>query len=58
MTTLQEMSEQPLTRDSLVPIMLRSADGWDQVAAFGTLTMRYKMEIAQERQRWLIATAT
>ncbi len=30
---LQEMGEQPLTPDCLVPIMLKSADGWDQVTA-------------------------
>ncbi len=46
MTTLQEMGEQPLTTDSLVPTMLKSADRWDQVAAFVALTMRRKMEIA------------
>ncbi len=39
MTALQEIVEQPLTPDSLVPIMLKSADGWDQVAAFVALTM-------------------
>ncbi len=37
MTTLQEMGEQPLTPDSLVPIMLKSADRWDQVATFVAL---------------------
>ncbi len=37
MTTLQEMGEQPLTLDSLVLIMLKSADGSDQVAAFVAL---------------------
>ncbi len=58
MTTLQEMGEQPITPDSLVPIMLKSTDGWDQVAAFVTLTTRRKMEIAWERQRRPIATAT
>ncbi len=45
MTTLQEMGEQPLTPDSLVPIILKSADVWDQVAAFVALTMCHKMEI-------------
>ncbi len=43
---------------SLVPIMLKSAEGWDQVAAFVALTMRRKMEIARERQGWPIAAAT
>ncbi len=57
MTTLQEMGEQPFTPDSLVPIMLKSADGWDQVAAFVALTMRRKMEIVQEWQRWPTAAA-
>ncbi len=38
MTTLQKIGEQPFTTDSLVPIMLKSADGWDQVAAFVALT--------------------
>ncbi len=42
MTMLKEVDEQSLTPDSLVPIMLRSTDGWDQVAAFVTLTMRHK----------------
>ncbi len=36
--------------DSLVPIMLKSADGWDQMAAIVTLTKRCKMEIAWKRQ--------
>ncbi len=57
-TTLQEMGEQPLTPDSLVPIVLRSGDGWDQVVAFVALTMRHKMELAQEQQRQPIAAAT
>ncbi len=56
-TTLQEMGEKPFTTDSLVPIMLKSAHVWDQVAAFVTLTMHHKMEIVQERQRWPIAAA-
>ncbi len=30
MTTLQKKGEQPLTPDSLVPVKLKSADGWDQ----------------------------
>ncbi len=51
MTTLQEIGEQPLTPDSLVLIMLKSTDGWDQVAAFVALTMHRKMEIAREWQR-------
>ncbi len=58
MTALKKMGEPPLTPDSLVPVMLKSAEGWDQVAAFVTLTMRHKMEIAQERQGWPIAAAT
>ncbi len=58
MTTLQEMCEQSLTPDSLLPIMLRSADGWDQVAAFVALTMRPKTEIEWEQQTRPIAAAT
>ncbi len=42
---------------NLVPIMLKSAEGWDQVAAFVALTMRRKIEIARERQGRPIATA-
>ncbi len=57
-TTLQDMGEEPLTPDSLVPIMLKSADSWDQVAAFVALTMCHKMEIVWEQQRRPIATAT
>ncbi len=34
----------------MVPIMLKSAEGWDQVAAFVALTMRRKMEIGWEWQ--------
>ncbi len=48
MTALEKIGELPLTPDSLVPIMLKSAERWDQVAAFVALTMRRKMEIAQE----------
>ncbi len=55
MTTLQEMGEHPLAPDSLVLIMLKNAERWDQVAAFVALTMCRKMEIAQERQRRPIA---
>ncbi len=55
MTTLQEMGEWSLTLDSFVPIMLKSTDRWDQVAAFVTMTMRHKMEIAQKQP---IATVT
>ncbi len=58
MITLQKMGEQPHTLDSLVPIMLKSVDKWDLVAAFVTLTMRRKMEIAQERQRSPLAAVT
>ncbi len=58
MTSLQEMGEQPLTPDSLVPIILKRVDGWDQVASFVTLTMHRKMEIAQEWQRRHIAATT
>ncbi len=53
MTTLEKMGEPPLTPDSLVLIMLKSAGGWDQVAAFVALTMRRKMEIARERHPML-----
>ncbi len=38
--------------------MLKSAEGWDQVAAFVALTMRRKMETARERQGRPIATAS
>ncbi len=58
MTTPQEMGKQPLTPDSLVPIMLKSADRLNQVAAFITFTMRHKVEVAQEWQRWPITAAT
>ncbi len=58
MTTLQEMGEQSLTLDSLAPIMLKSADGWHQVAAFVSLTMRRKMKIVWKRQKRSIAAAT
>ncbi len=44
MTALEKMGELPLTPDSLVPIILKSAEGWDQMAAFVALTMRRKME--------------
>ncbi len=54
MTTLQEMGEQSLTQDNLVPIMLRSTKGWGQVTSV-TLTMRHKMELTQERQKRPIA---
>ncbi len=39
MTTLQKKDEQHLTLDRLVPIMLKNADGWDQMAAFVASTM-------------------
>ncbi len=58
MTALKKMGEPPLTPDSLVPIMLKSTEGWDQVAAFVALTMRHKMEIAREWQGLSIAAAT
>ncbi len=48
MTNLQQMGDQPFTPNSLVLIMLKSTDGWDQVAAFVALTMHRKMKIAQE----------
>ncbi len=51
------MGEEPLTPDFLVPIMLRSVEGWDQVTAFATMTMCRKMEYAWERQRQPIAAA-
>ncbi len=50
--------EPPLTPDSLIPIMLKSAEGWDQVAAFVALIMCRKMEIAREQQGRPIAAAT
>ncbi len=37
MTTQQEMCEEPLIPYSLVPIMLRSVEGWNKVAAFVAL---------------------
>ncbi len=46
---LQKTGEPPLTPDSFVPIMLKSAEGWDQMATFVALTMCRKMEIARER---------
>ncbi len=55
MTALEKTGEPPLTPDSLVPIMLKSAEGWDQVAAFVALTIRRKMVIVRE---WPIATTT
>ncbi len=58
MTALEKMGEPPLMPDSLIPIMLKSTEGWDQVAAFVALTMRRKMEIAREWQGRPIATAT
>ncbi len=54
MTSLQEMGEESLTPDILFPMMLRSAEGWDQVAAFVDLTIHHKMELARERQRRLL----
>ncbi len=57
-TTLQEIGEQPLTPDNLVPmIMLKSADRQDQVVAFVALTMHSKIEIVREQQRRPIAAA-
>ncbi len=50
MTALEKMGEPPLTPDCLIPIMLKSAEGWDQVATFVALTMRRKMEIVREWQ--------
>ncbi len=38
--------------------MLKSAEGWDQVAVFVALTMRRKMEIARERQGRPVAATT
>ncbi len=58
MITRQKKVEQHLTPDSLVPIMLKSADGWGQVAVFGALTMRRKMKKVQERPRRPIAATT
>ncbi len=58
MTALEKISKPSLTPDSLVPIMLKSAEGWDQVAAFIALKMRRKMETARERQGRPIAAAT
>ncbi len=48
MTTLQKKGEQPLTPDSLVPIMLKSTDGWEKMATLVALTMHRKIEIALE----------
>ncbi len=58
MTTLQNMSEQSLTPDSLVPIMLKYVDGWGQNAIFVALTMRCKIKIAWEWQRRPTAATT
>ncbi len=58
MTALEKMGEPPLMPNSFVQIMLKSAEGWDQVAAFVALTMRYKMEIARDRQWRPIDAAT
>ncbi len=58
MTTLQQMGEQPLIPDSEVSIMLKSADRWEQLAAFVALTMHRKMEIVREQQRRPIVIAT
>ncbi len=52
------MDEEPLTLNSLIPIMLKSAKGWNQVAAFVILTMLHKMELVWERQKCPISTAT
>ncbi len=41
-----------------VLIMLKIAEGWDQMAVFVALTMRRKMEIAWEWQWRPIAAAT
>ncbi len=57
-TTLEKMGEPPLTLDSLIRIMLKSAERWDHVAAFVALTMCRKMEIARERKGRPIAAAT
>ncbi len=58
MTALEKMGKSPLTPDSLVPIMLKSAEVWDQVATFVALTLRCKMEIVRERQGRPIAATT
>ncbi len=58
MTALEKMGEPLLTPDSLVLIMLKSTERWDQVAAFVALTMCRKMEIAREWQGQPIAAAT
>ena len=51
MATLQEMSKEPLTPESLVPTLLRSKARWDLVAAFVASVMRSKIESAREWQR-------
>ncbi len=51
------MGEESLTPHSLVPIMLRSSEGWDQLAAFVALTMSHKVKLAWERQRRSITVA-
>ncbi len=58
MTTLHEMGKQPLTLDSLVSIMVRSVEGWNQMATFVTLAIYHKIELVREWQRRLIATMT
>ncbi len=37
MIILQEMGKEPLTADNLTLIMLRSVEGWDQVATYWDL---------------------
>ena len=50
--SISALGEEPLTPESLVPVMLRSSTGWDQVAAFVAAVLRKKMEAERERQRW------
>ncbi len=40
------MGEKSLTPDSWVVIVLRSIEGWEQVAAFVALTLHHKMDLA------------
>lgn len=45
-----EIDVEELTSESLVPIALRSADGWGRVCAFVSTVMQKKMKIEWERR--------
>jgi len=46
------MGEEPITPESLIPVMLKSSTGWDQVAAFNAAILRKKMEGEWKWQTW------